>query len=150
MSARLSHLHTFLLAFALMMPLLATARDRMTEAEAAAWAMAAPLEKEGFAFRAESWRKDLKPDMGKAVRMQLFKGNDYRFTIAVPAKSGVRVTAAVLDFEGQPQGEIRALEEGWGLVLSFKPKRTGVYAIAIRQNGGTGKTAECAMLTGYK
>jgi hypothetical protein len=36
-------------------------------------------------------------------------------------------------------------------VLSFKPKATGLYVIAIRQDqGGAGKPTTCAVLTGYK
>jgi hypothetical protein len=122
-----------------------------SDAESAAWSMARPLEKEGFFFRAESWEKELQPDMGKAVRVQLFKGNDYRFCIAVPVNSGVQITAAVLDGEGKPLGTLQSVEQGWGLVLSFKPKKTGVFAIAIRQTDkGRMKAVPCAMLTGYQ
>ncbi len=125
-------------------------RDQ-TAPEAAAWSMARPLEAESYAFRAEAWEKELKPDLGKAVRVQLFKGNDYRFCIAVPMDSGVQITAAVLDGDGKPLGQLQAVEKGWGLVLSFKPKKTGVYAVAIRQtNQGKAKVVPCAMLTGYK
>lgn len=122
-----------------------------SEAEAAAWSMARPLEKEGFAFRADSWERELKPEIGKAVRVQLFKGNDYRFCVAVPMDSGVQITAAVLDVDGKPQGQIQTVEAGWGLVLSFKPKRTGLYAVAIRQTDkGKTKVVNCAMLTGFQ
>ena len=139
---------TAFLWMAVAMP--AAARDQ-SAAEEAAWALARPLEKEGFEFRAEAWERDLRADLGKALRMQLFKGNDYRFCVAVPVKSGARIAATVLDFDGKPAGMMAVLEEGWGLVLSFKPKATGVYVIAVRQaEGGSGKTAPCAVLTGYK
>jgi hypothetical protein len=122
-----------------------------SDAEQAAWSMARPLEKEGYFFRAEAWEKELKPEMGKAVRVQLFKGNDYRFCIAVPTDSGVQITAAVLDGDGKPQGQLQSVEQGWGLVLPFKPKRTGVYAVAIRQTDkGKMKAVPCAMITGYQ
>lgn len=122
-----------------------------SEAEIAAWSLAGPLEKEAFAFRAEFWEKELKPQVGKAVRVQLFKGNDYRFCIAVPAKSGVRITATVLDSDGKPMGSLQSVEEGWGVVLSFKPKKTDVYAIAVRQTEPqTGKAVSCVILTGYQ
>lgn len=136
---------------AVLITLPAMARET-TEAEKGAWEMARKLEKEGFAFRAESWQKELRPDMGKAVKVQLFKGLEYRFCIAVTPGSGVSITAAVLDFDGKPMGDIRPIENGWGVVLEFKPKRTGVYAIAIRQHdtGSAGKAVNCAMLTGYK
>ena len=98
------------------------------------------------ALAAQGWV----PDIGKAVRVQLFKGNDYRFCIAVPVNSGVQITAAVMDVDGKPQGLLQSVEQGWGLVLSFKPKKTGVYAVAIRQTDkGRMKAVNCAMLTGY-
>ena len=128
----------------------AWSRDK-AEAEESARKLAAMFEKERFEFRAEAWVKDLGPDVGKALRVQLFKGNDYRFCVAVPPDSGVHVTAAVLDFEGKPTGEIEPVLDGWGCVLSFKPGKTGVYVIAVRQET-TGKKREvpCAVITGYR
>ena len=144
--------HLTLVAWCLLPGGVLSAAERgLSESESAAWAMAHPLEKEGFSFRAEAWERDLKPEVGKAVRVQLFKGNDYRFCIAVPMDSGVQITATVLDLEGRPQGQLQAVEGGWGLVLSFKPKKTGVYAVAIRQTDkGRMKTVNCAMITGYQ
>lgn len=151
MRASFSH-SLFCVAVSLLLVTSASFASReKSEAEAAAWSMARPLETEEFSFRAEAWEKELKPEMGKAVRVQLFKGNDYRFSIAVPVDSGVHITATVLDGDGKPLGQLQAVEQGWGVVLSFKPKRTGVYAVAIRQTDkGKSKAVPCAMLTGYK
>ena len=140
------------LAFALacILPLQLQARDK-SEAEEAAHALARQQEKEGFEFRADSWVKDLRADMGKALRIQLFKGNDYRFCIAVPPDSGVHITATVLDFDGMPVGKIQPVAQGWGLILSFKPKKTGAYAVAIRQTeDGKSREVPCAVITGWK
>ncbi len=128
----------------------AWSRDK-AEAEDSARKLALMFEKERFEFRAEAWVKDLGPDVGKALRVQLFKGNDYRFCIAVPPDSGVHVTGAVLDFDGKPSGEIQPVLDGWGCVLSFKPNKTGVYVVAVRQES-TGKKREvpCAVITGYR
>jgi hypothetical protein len=125
--------------------------DEAAEAEGAAQAMALPLEKKDFVFRAEAWVKELRPDVGKAIKVQLFKGNDYRFCVAVPPGSGVQITATVLDFEGKPGGKIRVVEGGWGAVVEYQPKKTGVYVVAIRQTEeGKPKSTVCAMVTGYK
>jgi hypothetical protein len=122
-----------------------------SEAEQAALTLAKAHEKEGFEFRADIWEKDLKADMGKALRIQLFKGNDYRFCIAVPPNSAVHITATVLDFDGKPSGTLQPVAQGWGLTLSFKPKKTGAYAIAIRQTGeGRPHEVPCAVITGWK
>lgn len=128
----------------------ATAREK-DEAEAAARALAQTMESGKFEFRAEAWVKDLEPNVGKAVRVQLFKGNDYRFCVAVPMNSGVQVTAAVLDMDGRPAGEIQPVQDGWGCILFFKPQKTGVYVIAVRQEpGAKAKKVACAVITGYR
>ena len=128
----------------------AQGRDR-AEAEDAARKLASMFEEQRFEFRAEAWVKDLGPELGKAVRVQLFKGNDYRFCIAVPPDSGVHVTAAVLDLNGKPTGEIEPVLDGWGCVLSFKPGKTGVYVVAVRQEkSGRQREVPCAVITGYR
>lgn len=108
-------------------------------------------EKAGFNFQADIWVRELKPELGKAVRVQFFKGNEYRVCVAVPKNSGVKVAAHVLDGEGNPiEGKVETAEGGWGLILQAKPKHTGVYVVAIRQSGGKQKDTPCAMITGYK
>ena len=121
------------------------------EPEDSARALAKQYEKDGFEFRADSWQKSLRPDMGKAIRMQLFKGNDYRFCIAVPFNAGVHLAATVLDFDGKPAGKADVTAQGWGVILSFKPKKTGTYVVAIRQTEeGKPHEVPCAVVTGWK
>ncbi|MBE2285451.1 MAG: hypothetical protein IAE77_18465 [Prosthecobacter sp.] len=126
------------------------AADR-EDAEAAAQALAYDQENEGFNIRAESWSRDLQPKLGKATRMQLYKGNEYCFCVAVPKKSGVHITGAVLDLEGKPSGEILPVLDGWGFVLFYKPKKTGMYMIAIHQTEkGKRKEVPVVMVSGYR
>ena len=128
-----------------------TLADDAAEAEAAAQSLTKSLEKDDYVFRAEAWIKELRPDVGKAIKVQLFKGNDYRFCVAVPPKSGVQITATVLDFEGKPGGKIRVVEGEWGLILEYQPKKTGVFVVAIRQTeAGKMRPTTCAMFTGYQ
>lgn len=126
--------------------------DEREEADAAAQALARDQEKlGGYSFRAEAWVGDLGKGVGKAVKMQLFKGNEYCIGVAVPKKSGIYVTGAVLDFQGQPVGEIQPVLDGWGFLLFFKPKKTGVYVVTIRvDEKGKMKDTACAIVTGYK
>ena len=123
----------------------------LKDAEAAALRLVPDQEREGYEFRADLWSNTLEARMGRAVRVQLFKGNEYAFCIAVPRDSGARISAVVLDFEGKPAGEVLPVADGWGLVLFYKPKKTGTYAIAIRQTGTQpGKAGPCAFVTGWK
>jgi hypothetical protein len=140
----------FLAGLALLAALPAGARP-LDEAEEAAAALVRDQERAGYAFRAESWVSPLSPDLGKAVRLQLFKGNEYCIAVAVPRGSGIHVTGAVLDFNGEPVGEIQPVLDGWGFLLFFKPKKTGVYVVTIRQDEtGRRRDTSCAVAIGYK
>lgn len=118
-------------------------------AEKAVVSLLIPLEKQGFDFRADVWERELKPDLGKAVRLQLFKGNDYRVCIAVPANSGVEIEAHVVDDAGKSIEE-KTEGKGSALTLHVKPKHTGVYMVTINQSGGKKIPVTCAMIMGYK
>jgi len=125
--------------------------DDQDEAEKAAHALAYDQENEGYNIRAEGWVRMLEPKLGKATRMQLYKGNEYCFCVAVPKKSGVHITGAVLDLEGKPAGEILPVIDGWGFVLFYKPKKTGMYMIAIHETDkGKREEVPVVMVTGYR
>jgi hypothetical protein len=127
----------------------AQAADRH-DAERAGRAAAPALEKLGFVFRADSWVKELKSDVGKAVRMQLFRGLEYRFILSVPPSTDTTVTGVVLDFDGRVRSQqVGAQGPGKTVVIGIKPSRTGVYAVAVRQASGSA-AVPCCILTGYK
>src|SRR4051812_21582518 len=90
------------------------------EAEKAVARLMHPLEKAGFDFRADVWEREIKPDLGKAVRVQLFKGNDYRVCIGVAEKSGVKIEAHLLDMNGE-KVETKNDNRGSSIVLFLKP-----------------------------
>lgn len=140
-----------LLTALMLSPLTWLHADDKDDAEKAANALAYDQEKDEFNIRAETWTKELGSKTGKALRMQLYKGNEYCFCVAVPKKSGVHITGAVLDLEGKPAGEILPVLDGWGFVLFYKPKKTGMYMIAIHQTDqGKRKDVPCSIVTGYK
>lgn len=125
--------------------------DEQEDAEKAAHALAYDQENEGYNIRAESWVRVLDPEVGKATRMQLYKGNEYCFCFAVPKKAGVHITGAVLDLNGKPSGEILPVLDGWGFVLFYKPAKTGMYMIAVHETEkGRRRSVPVAMVTGYK
>lgn len=125
--------------------------DELEDVETAIVKLAGKHEKAGFDFRADIWERELTPELGKAVRVQFFKGNEYRVCVAVSPKSGVQIAAHVLDAEGRPmESKIETEEGAWGATLHVTPKRTGVYVVVVRHAGGKEKPAICAMITGYK
>ena len=139
----------FILAASLLLLATGARGDDTEEAEMAVARLVHPLEKAGFDFRSDVWERELKPDVGKAVRVQLFKGNEYRVCIAVAEHAGVQIEAHVLDVNGQ-NVESDVDKRGWGAVLTVKPKHTGVYVVTIRQSGGTPRPLPCVMIMGYK
>lgn len=121
------------------------------EMEEALLKLSKPHEKAGFDFRADIWQRELQPEMGKAVRIQMFKGNEYRVCIAVAPSSGVKVAAHVLDFEGKAiETKTETTDDGSGTTLHVKPKSTGVYLVVVRHAGGEKHKAVCGMITGYR
>ena len=128
-----------------------SAAPEASELESALVKLVEPHEKAGFDFRADIWERELAPEVGKAARVQMFKGNEYRVCLAVPPSSGVQITAHVLDIEGKPiESKTEVTENGWGIILHVKPKHTGIFLIAVRNAGGKSKTVTCAMVTGYR
>jgi hypothetical protein len=128
--------------------------EQWAAAEQAAMALAADQEKRAdFHFRAEAWVGDLDPELGKAVKLQLFKGHEYCIAVATPRAERQRITGVVLDLDGEPVGEIQPVLDGWGFLLFFKPRRTGHYVVAMRHDAKKGakiKPTACAIVTGYR
>jgi len=149
MSANFSFVHLAVLALGFVLCTSAQGGNEEEEAESAVLTLSKPLEKMGFNFRADIWERPLAPELGKAVRLQLFKGNDYRICVAVPQHAGVNIEAHVVDATGQPVEE-KTDSKGWGTVLTVKPKHTGVHVVTIREAGGKTKTVTCTMIMGYK
>ena len=68
------------------------AAPEASELESALVKLVEPHEKAGFDFRADIWERELSPEVGKAARVQMFKGNEYRVCLAVPPSSGVQMS----------------------------------------------------------
>lgn len=149
MSANISFAQLTVLALGILLCSGVRAGDEEEEAESAVLSLSKPLEKAGYNFRADIWERPLAPELGKAVRLQLFKGNDYRVCVAVPQHSGITIEAHVVDTDGRPMEE-KTESKGWGTILTVRPKHTGIHVVTIRQSGGKPKTVTCTMLMGYK
>lgn len=148
---RYAHVIWLLTFFLLAAGALSARAGAEDDAQKAALLLALPLEEQGFDFRADVWIKELTPELGKAARVQMFKGNDYRVCVSVPKLSGVQITAHVLDADGKTvETKSMPTKDGTGAVLYVKPPRTGVYLFVVRISGGKTQKTLCAMITGYK
>ena len=107
----------------------------------------AELEKEEFMVRADTWERPVDPEIGKALRVQLFKGHSY-VIVALPVVGDEgSVAANVIDATGRPV-EQRNREWRGATRLEFTPDATGLYMVLVRNTSDEPVTA--AVVIGYK
>jgi hypothetical protein len=108
------------------------------------------LEEEGWNVREDYYEKPLEPSVGRGIRVQLFRGNDYVFVAALADEgetSSLRIQ--ILDSEGKVVvDEDKPFVKGRVIITNFRPRKTGLYVVAIRQVSK--KTRNCALFMGYK
>ncbi len=78
----------------------AGARASVDDAQSFALQAAEPYVKEGFQVREDYWGGDLGVGEKKAVRQQLFKGNEYWFWMGAESERA-KVSVHIYDSEGQ-------------------------------------------------
>ncbi len=105
------------------------------------------LEREGYMIRPDAWQSKIEPEVGKAVRVQLFKGHSYSI-LALPVTGAEgAVEANVIDGTGRP---VEQRNRNWrgASRLDFTPDATGLYLILVRNT--TGQEITGAVVIGYK
>jgi hypothetical protein len=111
----------------------ALAEAKPGSAEAEARKAASSYEKKGMRLRQDGWRGVLSGDKGKAIRLQFFKGHEYRLFLATGAKekkAGTKVHVMVVDGGGNVLAE-SPLKDNVA-TFSVKPSRTGTYMVLMR------------------
>ena len=107
----------------------------------------AALEKEGFMTRADTWQRPVEPELGKALRVQLFKGHTY-VIIALPVEGEEgSIAANVIDGTGRPVEQRNVAWRGTTR-LEFTPDATGLYLVLVRNTSEDEVTG--AVVVGYK
>lgn len=116
--------------------------DETTPAIKAALDIAAPFEDKDYEFRADTWEKEITPQKGKAVRIFLYKGSDYCFSIHTTPGSKAKVVAHVIDENGQPvEDKSQMNADKSGVVLLYKARKTGAHMVLIRVEDNSSSTA---------
>ena len=122
--------------------------DETTPAIKAALDIAAPYEDKDYEFRADTWEKEITPQKGKAVRIYLYKGSEYCFSIHTTPGSKAKVFANVIDENGKAlEDKNQVSSDRSGVVLLYKARKTGAYMVLIRLEDNASSTA---MLVGSK
>ncbi len=105
-----------------------------TPEHAALTAASSYLEDADFMLREDYWKGSVTPQTGKAVRLQFFKGNTYRFFFAIePEKANAATTLSVRIYDAQSR-EVALTQSKpaeTATALNFKPKATGLYLVLM-------------------
>ena len=137
-----------LLVFSAACPVVLAA-DEIPPAVAAARAQAEKFAADGFTFREDHWESIVSPKKGKGIRIQLFKGHEYRICVSAEPGSGAKIVSHVVGAEGTPiEDENEALGDGTAVNIHVSPEKTGVHIILVRQDGE--EEVQCAMVIGYR
>src|SRR5436305_2105113 len=94
------------------------------DAQSFALQAAEPYVKEGFQVREDYWGGDLGSGEKKAVRQQLFKGNEYWFWLGTEIEKA-KVSVHIYDAEGKLVEQPDSWQKGHFAAAHIVPKATG-------------------------
>ena len=106
------------------------AAGTVDDAQSFALQAAEPYVKEGFQVREDYWGGDLGSGEKKAVRQQLFKGNEYWFWLGTEVERA-KVSVHIYDSEGKLAEQPDSWEKGHFAAAHVIPKSTGSYFIIV-------------------
>src|SRR4029453_6459270 len=100
------------------------------DAQSFALQAAEPYVKEGFQVREDYWGGDLGSGEKKAVRQQLFKGNEYWFWLGTEVERA-KISVHIYDSDGKLAEESDGWQKGHFAAAHVIPKSTGSYFIIV-------------------
>ena len=104
---------------------MAVTRASVDDAQSFALQAAEPYVKEGFQVREDYWGGDLGVGEKKAVRQQLFKGNEYWFWMGTEVERA-KVSVHIYDSEGKLAEQPDGWEKGHFAAAHIIPKARAV------------------------
>lgn len=104
-------------------------RAVVNEALSFARKAAAPYVKDGFSVREDHWQGKMTPGKKKAIKHQLYKGNEYWFWLGSPAP-GIKISVKIYDSKGRPVDVETKIGNRTASARVLAPK-TGTYYIVI-------------------
>ena len=125
------------LVAAVLVGLLGQAPAIVDDAHSFAMEAALPFVEKGFKVRSDYWNGELKPGKRKAVKHQLFKGNEYCFWLGADA-DGVAFKIGVYDMEGNPV-KAEVVKGNHATSLRVLPPSTGSYVVVFSLEAAEGE-----------
>jgi len=136
---------SLLLLLALQPAIFATVDD----AQSFALQAAEPYVKQGFQVREDYWGGDLGSGEKKAVRQQLFKGNEYWFWLGTEVDRA-KVSVHVYDSDGKLSEESDGWQKGHFAAAHVIPKATGSYFIIVSVEESPEERTHWALVYGFR
>ena len=137
----------FLLAAVIVMQRAACAS--VDDAQSFALQAAEPYVKQGFQVREDYWGGDLASGEKKAVRQQLFKGNEYWFWLGTEVDRA-KVSVHIYDSDGKLAEESDSWEKGHFAAAHVIPKATGSYFIIVSVEQSPEERTHWALVYGFR
>ena len=119
------------------------------DAQSFALQAAEPYVKQGFQVREDYWGGDLGSGEKKAVRQQLFKGNEYWFWLGTEVNRA-KVSVHIYDSDGKLAEEADGWEKGHFAAAHIIPKTTGSYFIIVSVEQSPEERAHWALVYGFR
>ena len=129
--------------------LVAVAGGSVDDAQSFALQAAEPYVKEGFQVREDYWGGDLASGEKKAVRQQLFKGNEYWFWLGSEIETA-KVSVHVYDADGKLVEQSDGWQKGHFAATHVIPKSTGSYFIVVEIEKSPEERTHWALVYGFR
>src|SRR2546421_10704116 len=124
-------------------------RGSVDDAQSFALQAAEPYVKEGFQVREDYWGGDLGAGEKKAVRQQLFKGNEYWFWLGTEVERA-KISVHIYDSEGKLAEQTDGWEKGHFAGAHVIPKATGSYFIIVAVEESPEERTHWALVYGFR
>ncbi|CAN5508957.1 hypothetical protein BH20VER1_BH20VER1_12150 [soil metagenome] len=119
------------------------------DAQSFALQAAEPYVKEGFQVREDYWGGDLAAGEKKAVRQQLFKGNEYWFWLGTEVEKA-SVSVHIYDAEGKLVEQPDSWQKGQFAAAHVIPPSTGSYYIIVSVESSPEERTHWALVYGFR
>ena len=134
---------------ALTVALIVSTRASVDDAQSFALQAAEPYVKEGFQVREDYWGGDLGVSEKKAVRQQLFKGNEYWFWLGTEVEKA-KVSVHIYDAEGKLAEQPDSWEKGHFAGAHITPNATASYFIIVTVEESPDERTHWALVYGFR
>jgi hypothetical protein len=124
-------------------------RASVDDAQSFALQAAEPYVKDGFQVREDYWGGDLAAGEKKAVRQQLFKGNEYWFWLGSEVETA-KVSVHVYDSEGKLVEQPDGWQKGHFAAAHIIPKNTGSYFVIVEIEQSPEERTHWALVYGFR